>query len=377
MPRIGVVHRDLMAMGGGEAVCLNMIEALNPDFEVTLYTLRDPNFDELNEYYNTSVQGDEVNVEISLPARLLDDLSNKPTLLKNALLLRTVNRHSDAEDLFVSTLLDEVVFDGTGIQYLKIPRYDERFVEKKQASEGVLKLYDKLCYRVMGFDEETFAENTLVAMSNWTSKLFNRTYGVNPHVVYPPVKTDQFTGNDWESRELGFVSIGRISSEKNLIRNIKIIVALRELGHPVHYHIVGPPGNDDYTRSVKRMAEKHEFVHFEGKVEYSRLVELIETHKFGLHGRDNEHFGIAVAELIAGGTIPFVPSDGGQCEIVGQLNALMYDSKDDAVTKTDSVLSNEAKQRCLRDSLPDIEAQFGAERFRDEMRTVVNNAFGE
>ncbi|WP_222915013.1 hypothetical protein [Natrinema sp. SYSU A 869] len=53
MAEIGVVHMDLMSKGGGEAVNMNVLEALQDDHDVTLLTLTDPDLDELNAYFNT------------------------------------------------------------------------------------------------------------------------------------------------------------------------------------------------------------------------------------------------------------------------------------------------------------------------------------
>ena len=61
MTDIAVVHMDLRSKGGGEAVCLNVLEALQDEYDVTLLTLTRPNFDELNDYFNTAVK--DVTVE--------------------------------------------------------------------------------------------------------------------------------------------------------------------------------------------------------------------------------------------------------------------------------------------------------------------------
>ena len=57
------------------------------------------------------------------------------------------------------------------------------------------------------------------------------------------------------------------------------------------------------------------------------------THRYGIHGMREEHFGMAPAEMARAGCIVWVPRGGGQMEIVGREPVLMYDSEDDAVEK--------------------------------------------
>ena len=44
---------------------------------------------------------------------------------------------------------------------------------------------------------------------------------------------------------------------------------------------------------------------------------LMATHRYGIHGMREEHFGMAPAELARAGCIVWVPRGGGQMEIVG------------------------------------------------------------
>ena len=61
-------------------------------------------------------------------------------------------------------------------------------------------------------------------------------------------------------------------------------------------------------------------------------------HGDGIHARPGEAFGIAIAEMIVAGCLPFVPAEGGPSEIVDHNPALVYDTVDEAVEKIDSML---------------------------------------
>jgi glycosyltransferase involved in cell wall biosynthesis len=84
-----------------------------------------------------------------------------------------------------------------------------------------------------------------------------------------------------------------------------------------------------------------------------------------------EHFGIAIAEYVASGMIPFVPDGGGQREVIGDDPALTYESRADAIEQMERVLDDPRLQRRIRDRLPDVDREFGRDRFHREMRRLI------
>lgn len=91
------------------------------------------------------------------------------------------------------------------------------------------------------------------------------------------------------------------------------------------------------------------------------------THRYGLHGKCREHFEMAVAEMVAGGAISFVPDNVGQSDIVDRREELLYGTPDEAVTKIDQVCSDSDRRRDVRLDPARVEARFGRDRFRDEI----------
>ena len=76
-----------------------------------------------------------------------------------------------------------------------------------------------------------------------------------------------------------------------------------------------------------------------------------------------EPFGMAVAELISGGCVTFVPNSGGQVEIVGNDERLIYSSREDAVNKILRALREPDYQASLRSHVASRRNLFGAKRF--------------
>jgi glycosyltransferase involved in cell wall biosynthesis len=369
MSEIAVVHPNLQMKGGAEDVCLQVIEALQTDYDITLFTLIPPNMDALNQYFNAKVQ----ELPICTPPHPIIKFSqwagNRAVKLQSGLLSRLIRRNCYRFDLIISTK-NELAFDTVSVEYIHHPQYS---VDDPGLSGGSLarQAYDILCRQLAAVNSINLQSSVLLANSNWTAKAFDDAYGIRPKTVYPPVHTARFTPTSWENRENGFLTIGRVGPSKRILENIEVISRLRERGHDVHLHIVGPTTDGEYCEQVKRRSTELEYIHFEGAVDYEIMTDLITEHKYGLHGRPYEHFGIVVAELAAGGAIPFVPDSGGQREILQRNSALLYDSVDDAVEKIDAVLSNPALAADLREDLSSSADRFGRERFKETIREIV------
>ncbi|MFC6963710.1 glycosyltransferase family 4 protein [Halocatena marina] len=372
---IAIAHHNLMEMGGAEGVGMNVIEALQDQYDVTLLTLTHPDFTKLNSYYNTEVDEHAIEVQqIGLVTPTLYEQTKSLHLLKNAFVSRLMASRADQFDMVFCTY-NELSLAGRSLQYIHMPQF--RRWTNGGADSTLLSVYDELCKGIEGFDTEQISTNHLLANSEWTADVTEQTYGVRPQVVYPPVDTDGFVDTPWDEREDGFVSVGRIGPKKNVLRTIKIVAALHDRGHDVHLHIVGPPHGEEYIESVEAAADQHEFVHLEGILSRKELVDLICTHKYGIHGKNHEHFGMAVAELAAAGTIPFVPDGGGQREIVNERAELLYEAKNDAVEKIDHVLSTPELQSELTSTTENVKERFGRRRFQRIICDIVEDQFNE
>lgn len=375
---IAVFHDRLDLFGGGEAVCVAAVEALQQTHDVTVFTRAQPPVAELNDYYGASVDPAAVAFE-SAEERALGragaragDVAEATVgvglqSLQRAAFVRWVRRRTRGFDLVLSTA-GEHGFDPPTVVYYH--KHDRPALDRA----------DALRRRLAGLVEGGGPAGPpagLLANSAWTADAVAADYGVRPRVVYPPVDTRDLDGGlPWDERESGFVSVGRIEPVKKVLRNVEIVSRLRDRGHDVHLHLVGPTQDGDYGERVAAAAARRGFVHLEGRVERAELVRLLGRHRYGIHGREPEHFGIAVAEMVASGMLPFVPNCGGQREVVGRQDALCYDSVADAVAAIEAVIDSPERQRRLRASLPDVGTRFGREQFAVGLRAVVDEVLG-
>ena len=104
----------------------------------------------------------------------------------------------------------------------------------------------------------------------------------------------------------------------------------------------------------------------------AELDRLMGRHRYGLHGMEGEHFGMAPAEMARGGALVFVHDSGGQREVVGSESLLRYSSVDDAVRKIGAVLDDQREQARLLDHLREHTRRFSTEAFMCAIRGAVS-----
>jgi glycosyltransferase involved in cell wall biosynthesis len=153
--------------------------------------------------------------------------------------------------------------------------------------------------------------------------------------------------------------------EKRVEAAIEIIHRVRCSGHPeVHLHLVGEIDDSAYGRDLRHLCAKYnDWVFSEGTLAGQSKKRLLARHRYGIHAREKEPFGVAVAELVKAGCITFVPNDGGQVEIVGH-DALTYSSPEEATKKILAVLASAELQHSLRKHLSTAGRQFSVEAFQ-------------
>jgi glycosyltransferase involved in cell wall biosynthesis len=85
----------------------------------------------------------------------------------------------------------------------------------------------------------------------------------------------------------------------------------------------------------------------------------------------NEHFGIAPAELQRAGCITFVHRSGGPMEIVGRREELMFDDAAEGCERICRVVRDTGAQEELRRFAAERAECFSEERFCTELRGYV------
>ena len=387
MKKMLMVHPDLNAPGGGNTVALWMLQALKDDYDITLLTWEPVNFAEVNRFFGTSLQACDVSVCVA-PGSLhwlaaLDP--SRDSIQPRAWLMRLAKRMCGQFDVVISAE-DEFDLGCRAIQYIHCP-YLSWHLRRLQGADGrtpfgplryLLGYYYRPWRLISGYSFERMKRNLTMVNSDWTGRRVAEVCGIESITVYPPVP-GSFPDVPWESREDGFVCIGRVSPEKELRKVIDVVEGVRAGGRDVHLHIVGTIGahreEQCYFQHVSSWAEANSsWVSLHIDLPREQLLVLVAAHRYGIHGMSEEPFGIAVAEMVVGGCIAFAPNGGGQTEIVGGDDRLLYGTVDEAVAKIGQVLDHPQAQESLRRHLSARKELFSAERFMREIERVVRDA---
>ncbi|MFW6384995.1 MAG: glycosyltransferase family 4 protein [Halodesulfurarchaeum sp.] len=366
MAQVAVLHNTLDFHGGADAICLAVCEAIQPEHDVSLFTLSETSPEALSEQFDSQL-GD---VDVRMPpagrpiARLLSGVApwmGSQLALRSVLLHRFFLPRATNFDLAVSTA-NEFELPIPSVQYVHFPQF-----YRHRRSETDPGRSNRLWSRLAGPDRTDLesADCTVLANSSWTAEAIETIYGTSPDVVHPPV--DPIPCNRrWNEREDGILVVGRLAPDKRILEAIEIVDRIRTRGHDVHLHVVGTASKAyrHYTNRIARKANARPYVTIERNVSRDRLEHLLCSHKYGLNCKEREPFGMAVAEYVASGMIGFAPVNGGQRDVLAGREDRLFDTIDDAV---DVVV-----RAIVDDDTPSLpRGRFASDRFRASFRQYV------
>ncbi|HEX8027454.1 MAG TPA: glycosyltransferase [Vicinamibacterales bacterium] len=379
MKRVLVIQPSLQPPGGANGVAAWVLQALVAVHQVTVLSWQPVEIEPINRFFGTDLRrGDFETIEVPQRWRTIGDRLPIPAaLIKLSLLMRYTRRISDGFDVIVG-LHNEADYGRRGIQYVHYPTYlrprpvvDLRWYHRLQAG---LNIYYRLADRVADFSLDRMRANVTLVNSNWTGEHVSRYLGIKTETLYPPV-VDPAPGLPWEDRHNGFLAVGRIAPEKDYERVMRILARVRERVPGITLTVIGTTDrhSERYGRSVRSLAESlGPWIQFRDNVSRDEMRGLMASHRYGIHGMREEHFGMAPAELARAGTIVWVPRGGGQMEIVGNEPALMYDSDDEAVEKISKTVVDPRAQEQWRAHLAAVASQFSTTHFVKQMRAIVD-----
>ena len=354
-------------------------EALKRDFDVSIVTTNSVDLAALNSFYRTAVREEEVRVR-QLPIPRMVSGIRGGAAIRGALFQRAIRRVAREYDVLISAY--NLCDCGVPAIHLLDLSWDEglriRFAPRPGGFEGlfhrvapVRAIYLWLGRRISGPSGRNLfsGEDVLLAYSGWVASVIEREHRVKCGVLYPPVPGG-FERAPFESRNDDFACIGRISEEKRLERVMEILGKVRARGYPVRLRMIGDFGTNKYARKIQALTRGLPWVILEGSVSEQRKQQILRSCRYGIHGAEGEGFGIAVAEMVKAGCIPFTPVEGGPAEILNH-EALLYRDDDDAAEKICAVLSRPALRASLLEHLRRQAEKFSAENFMRDLREIV------
>lgn len=344
-----------------------LIDALKESYEVYIITRGGFVLRELNKFAGTTIRENEIKI-VTLPfKRLLARTSGGS--IWHALFLRYCRIIAHKYDLCV-TASQTLGWGRPAIHFLSdIMWHDElkRRNSDRFREQGILKRLLFHIGRIIS-GKARYELNTgdvFVANSEWTSKLSSPFTPNTPIVINPAISQD-FDEIAWDDRIDSFVSIGRISPEKNLEDSIYILEQVRKKGCDVELTIFGEFIDDEYSRFILSLCKGKSWIYTPGPIIGKRKKKLLPTFKYGINTCRREAFGISTAEMIAADIIPFVPIQGGQSEIVRE-KELIFSNKNEGVGKIIDIIKSGELQLELRSKIIKRKKEYSTSKFRKEI----------
>jgi glycosyltransferase involved in cell wall biosynthesis len=375
-PSVLFVHTQLSPRGGAEVVAAWMLEALKGRYDVTALTWSKPDLAGLNLMCGTTLT--ETDIRLITPSRaarriagLVPDAAG--TWQKRSWLMRMAKRVVHNYDVPLACT-SEFDFGRPGIQYVHHPWMAPSYRRIARGSRRLVPALGRGVYRVAGFRFASMLENLTLVNSEWTGAEYRRAYERPADTVYPPV-AGSFRETPWRDRRDAFVIVARLEPDKNHLRALEVVKAVKRRHDRLELHIVGighrTVGGRQYVRRLRsRLAGEGSWVTLHEDLPRDELLHLLSQVRYGIHLREDEHFGIAAAEMARAGVIPFVHDSGGQVETV-EHPALRFRSDAEAVERIDLVLCNARlrEEICIR--LRERSRRFSPECFREQLLARV------
>lgn len=381
--RVLVAHPYIGIVGGGNVVAAWALQALREEFEVILATLGPVDCPALNRNFGTSLRESDFDLRIA-PGRYRTLLRVVPTqgaLMEIAVTARWA-RALAAEvraDILLSTH-NEMDFGCPGLQYVHypwayLPRPD---IEMRwfHRIPGVLAAYRGLCQLVSGGSLEGRGRNLSLANSMFVAGKIKEVYGVISEILYPPVP-GSFPHVPWQERRFAAVAVGRMHPVKRWEMAVEIVELARSRGLDVGLTLINQPDSIDYGRRIAGMAAGRPWFRLLTGIPRDQLAAEVGRHRYGIHPMEDEHFGIAVAEMVRAGCLPFVHDSGGPVEIVGGRRELRFRTVEEGAAALQSVMEDSALEQRLRDALGHQSKRFSAEAFCESLLRVVRRQCGQ
>lgn len=184
------------------------------------------------------------------------------------------------------------------------------------------------------------------------------------HVVYPPVPTGEFSPDDALTEDW-YLYLGRLAGHKKVD---DVIAAFDQSDSELRIAGTGPE-----EESLREMAGDN--VTFEGYVSETRKRELFSKAKALVYPCQNEDFGMVPIEAMAAGTPVLGVNEGfTQYQIQAPKNGILWDRSVGNLHNAIAAFENVGVEWSEREIADWAGANFGVDRFAQQMKTVVELA---
>ncbi|HET9702870.1 MAG TPA: glycosyltransferase family 4 protein [Vicinamibacterales bacterium] len=370
--RVLMVQRSLEPPGGGNAVAAWMVHALAGRHHVDTLTAREWTAASTNAFYGTAIPERGITKHVTpAPWSWLASLpEDRLTRLRMCSVLRYARPMADRYDLLV-TADNYGAFPKSGMQYLHFPA---PLNPEPARLRAIVTVYFALCDWFVGVAWSRAERNVTLANSAWTAGGLAEAHVITVgHVLYPPV-VDPGEGRPWDARHDTFLCLGRFHGSKRIELSMAIVRRLRAGAIPdARLVVVGSPVDAEYAARIKALAApERDWIEFREDLSRAEVNRLIGESRYGMQAMEDEHFGMATAEMARGGCLVFPHHSGGSPEVVGGEAALLWRTEDEAVARITALVRDPRQREAVRSRLRAHAATFATERFVERFLGIVD-----
>jgi glycosyltransferase involved in cell wall biosynthesis len=337
-----IIHDDLNACGGSERLAATTIETLAEiGFYVDLATFTMPDMAKIQRLFGIDLGSirkilfTSLYSILNMKGELFDVNTDGYDIVMNTHgdLLPFYEKHSENDNVPAINgkkslitychypLLPYQVRNGTYRTFLE--KYTG-FISRSSVDELFTNAY--LLYNLM------MNNNTILTNSAFSAKAINQLYHNTPIVLSPPVDIDKFRKarvhyrSLYDKKQNIVLVVSRFSADKEIenaisLANLLKDKCLRGKIQETKMIIVGNFSELDYkyVQFLEKMILDYELQNYVKLVfgaSFDRLLDLMKKSKLYFHPLAGEPFGISIAEAMASGLIPVVPTIGGSTEFV-------------------------------------------------------------
>ena len=379
-PTAGLYHPPFEDFGGGEMVAAWTLQVLQEEHDTILYCEKTPDFARIDDRFGTKLS--DRPPEVVLPSKrwawLMMIWPGQGVLMKQSLAVRDllqIDRRFNPR-IWVSTF-DDMTMPKPGIQYIHLPdvTHNNRLAappaDWSWLRRTIWVFLQKISLKMGMRMAATADAHRSVTNSTWTAKTLRPTGGREVGLIYPPVPPFP-PGLPWEQREERVVCVGRWATLKRMDVVVDIVRRARLAG--ASNLRLAFAGFWDATESEREAVMKncagYDWIEWHERLGRKDMQELVGSSRYGLHAMIDEHFGIAVAEMMTAGCVVFAHDSGGPPEILVDRRQVYADAEDGSRILHE-VCSSPALQAELHQAARPRGMRFSPEKFCDAMREEI------
>lgn len=366
--KVGILHNSLNSVGGGERVCLAIIEALKDQgFDVVLATVEPTDWSRVEGMVRKVTKPD---IEMSL----LPFKVRMFGIYMRLLTYRYARELRNMCDLVINSHGD-VLPIKSDITYMHFPTFTllkEQPVNIKYSKSLFWKAYFTPYERIQSFLVRRYLKSgRILTNSHYSADVIEKYTGERAQVVYPPAEVEVFQHYDDEREDL-VISCGRFSPEKNFEFLLKVADKLPN----VSFSVIGASSgrvSSSYYQKLLRLKERRRLdnVLFLRNLPLKSQIEIYKKAKVYLHCMIGEHLGISIVEGMASGLTPVVHKSGGPwLDVIRQGEyGFGYETLDECVRGIKKALDQSDKRR---ETVIEASKKFSKEIFKRNFLKVVS-----